>query len=295
MRENNSSALGGLMADQWGRYRKALKRSKAVMSEQSTHDLRVSLRKLQAGVDLVGLFLPASHTAKTRRDIKRLRRALGPIRDLQVQILAAGELANAHPDLLKFQRRLSKKEYELIRESKRRIKTRHARLNRHFSATLERSHDLLRMFTAFEIERTVSGAIDKSCEEVAGMKRAVDRRDTSAIHRLRTAFKKFRYVMETAQPLLKDIPDARLERMRDMQRMMGEIHDAEVLYDAVARWGAKRKRKIRTGLSPVYELLAQRRRDSIDTFLARIEELHTYWKPSEVGKKRLAAAIRLIQ
>src|SRR5262245_944040 len=295
MHDDTNSILTNLMAEGWARYRKTFKRSRAVMTEESIHDLRVSIRRLQATVDVVRLFLPDSHTAQTRRELKEIRTVLGPLRDLQVQILQVAELTNQFPDLLKFQKKLLRREAQIVRKLTPRIKSRHARLEKKFSATFGQSHALLRMFTPIEIDRTMSGAVDRTDERVIEMKRAVDRRDTSAIHRLRVQFKKLRYVMETAQSLVHEISPGQLKRMHEIQVLMGSIQDAEVLFEAITRWGRKRKKKARHNLGAVYETLAQRRRDSIAAFLTRVDEIPGFWEPRVPSKERTTVPVHVVQ
>src|SRR5207249_7379532 len=57
--EDGASILGKQLEESWKRYRKVLKRAKSGMTEESVHDLRVALRRLEAVVDLVPLFAPA--------------------------------------------------------------------------------------------------------------------------------------------------------------------------------------------------------------------------------------------
>lgn len=286
MADDAPSVLTDLMASGWTRYRKTLKRARLLMTDEAVHDLRVALRRLETTVDLLRLFLPNSQTQETARTLRNFRKNFGVLRDVQVQILSLSDLTNEYPDLLKFQRCLGKRERKLIQNAKQIIRKKRPKLEKRFCDTLAQSRDFLRMFTRIETERTIISAIDGAYERVIERKRVVDRRDTSGIHRLRIAFKKFRYTFETVVPVLRDLPDDLPERMRDIQDMMGKIRDAEVLFETLHGWGQKRKKKTRRSLEPVYEALAQRRRNCIDSFLADIDEIRRLWKPHTQQKTR---------
>jgi CHAD domain-containing protein len=54
----------------------------------------------------------------------------------------------------------------------------------------------------------------------------------NTIHRVRQAFKTFRYMVEIVHPLLEDFPSENLEQMHDYQSLMGEIQDVEIICGA---------------------------------------------------------------
>jgi CHAD domain-containing protein len=50
----------------------------------------------------------------------------------------------------------------------------------------------------------------------------------ATIHRVRLAFKKFRYMVEAVHPFLENTPADYLKRLHDYQTSMGDIQDMEV-------------------------------------------------------------------
>ena len=93
------------------------------------------------------------------------------------------------------------------------------------------------------------------------------------IHRLRVAFKKFRYMVESLQPLLDGISRRRLDQLHDFQTRMGEIQDAEVLRQALNKFETK------TGILQGRFLEALRRRQAklTDGFIGVADQLFTFW------------------
>ena len=290
--EDGASILGKQLEESWKRYRKVLKRAKSGMTEESVHDLRVALRRLEAVVDLVPLFAPAEYTQRTRRQLERIRNRLSPLRDVQVQLLSVGDLTNTYPDLLKFQKSLSKRERALTRGLQRDIQARHAKLKPTFNAMFGKSRRRLRMFTATEMERTVAEGADKAYTALVEAMRSVDSHEVSTIHQARIAFKRFRYTIQAAQPILRGTSEAAVHRMHDFQVILGGIQDAQVLFDTLTRWGQKQKKRVQRGLAPVCEVIAQRRRDSIARFLAALDDIQTFWRPRLNERKLSAVPLR---
>jgi len=222
-------------------------------------------------------------------------KVLSPLRDVQVQIASIAELANDYPDLLNLQKKLVDRESSLMQGLRKKVAKNHSRLQQKFSRTLADSRNLPRMFTATEMTTAVAGAIDKTYEHVIEMKRAVTGRDTAAIHQLRVELKKLRYAIETAKPMLEETPKQQMDGIREMQALMGSIQDSDVLFETIRRWGSKQTKSVRNSLVPVYEVMSRRRRDSINAFMTRIDELHTFWKPRVLEKERSPAPLRLMQ
>src|SRR5262249_47631439 len=125
--------------ESWRRYGKVHKRAAAEMTEESVHDLRVALRRLDATLSLIALFTPESYTRKTRKRLTAMRKQLNPLRDVQVQSLQVADLANTYPVLKQFQKRLSKREQSLLRDLKKDLESEQEKLETAFSATVSRS------------------------------------------------------------------------------------------------------------------------------------------------------------
>ena len=71
-------------------------------------------------------------------------------------------------------------------------------------------------------------AADEAFSHVIQTYFAMDAENPASIHKLRIAFKKFRYTLEIIHPLLSNFPDANFERMHNYQAKMGEIQDMQV-------------------------------------------------------------------
>jgi CHAD domain-containing protein len=72
-------------------------------------------------------------------------------------------------------------------------------------------------------------AIEMAFNRVVERKHAITPTDASSIHRMRVAFKKFRYTVESLAPLRGRTSSKQLKAMNAFQGSMGDIQDAEVL------------------------------------------------------------------
>jgi len=59
--------------------------------------------------------------------------------------------------------------------------------------------------------------------------RALDPAETKALHDMRIAAKRLRYVLELFRPVLGDVAAATAKRARELQETLGEIHDCDDL------------------------------------------------------------------
>ena len=102
--------------------------------------------------------------------------------------------------------------------------------------------------------------------------RAIDRSDTRTIHRTRVAFKKYRYMVESLQPLLPRVGDGQLKAMQGFQARMGEIQDAEVLLASLDKFILKHQTS-GPGWNALRRELQRRRAAAITRFMASRDEL----------------------
>src|SRR5262249_53070746 len=85
--------------------------------------------------------------------------------------------------------------------------------------------------------------------------------DEEALHEMRIALKKMRYVVEAAEPVLEPSAKERAQKMRAFQQMMGESRDLEMLRAELEKWAKKRGRKI--AVVPALERLQEKRESLI--------------------------------
>ena len=214
-------------------FRKRLCRASAdPASEEAIHDLRVSIRRVLAWIAVRDALLgPDRDLRAARSSLKGLMSPLGKLRDAHVKrdvirtilpkgdepsylyaVLVAGDV-----------RRWEEKVGRLLgRKSARRIRvplprTRTGRGSRP-DASAQASRHLAKLGEA--VTRRRKGALDPSNPE--------------ALHRMRLAFKKYRYAREVLEPLLPRAARNGGKRLHDFQTLLGTIHDCDVILSEVA-------------------------------------------------------------
>jgi CHAD domain-containing protein len=65
-------------------------------------------------------------------------------------------------------------------------------------------------------------------------------RSAQDFHRMRIKFKRFRYAAEIAKPIPGVFTKKQMDRMRELQRLMGEIHDLQTYMAAIEEWSGTR-------------------------------------------------------
>jgi CHAD domain-containing protein len=132
---------------------------------------------------------------------------------------------------------------------------------------------------ADQLERIVAVRLD---ELYAFMPRA--RTDDVALHDMRIAAKRLRYILEVAHPLFGEYSARAVEVVKELQEVLGDIHDADVqvpevgdvLAEVVAAdvaAGSAGHREHYAGLLALVVELQVRRRERFERFLALWEEL----------------------
>jgi CHAD domain-containing protein len=227
---------------------------------------------------------------KPRKRVEKFLDSLSPIRDVQVQLLAANDLVAAYPDLRRFQKRMLKRERSLTDGMTSKVDAHRRKLKKVFNAALADSRSALDSATPVDIRRTMVDRVNNAFSTVLDAIRDIDPEQVATIHRMRVAFKRFRYMVQAAKPTLRDMQDTTLERMHSLQTLLGSVHDADVLLEALKKWGRKQPKKERRALEPVYEMLAESRGAAVAEALKRLDEVPTFWQMRE--KKLNPALVR---
>ena len=255
------------------RYRKRLARCQEKFSEKAIHDLRIETRRMLALLDLLEAFRFEESLKKLRKAFKKRLDAFDDLRDTHVQLVLLKPLWPDFPEAGELKKHLCKCEKRLEAVMSREIRsTKSGHLNRclkglQMSLRNCAEHPSARHRTGLA-QTLLGGAFRK----VVLLRRQIRRDNPDTIHRMRVAFKRFRYTAELLQPFLPHFTKERIARMKEFQAAAGNIQDVAVLLERLAK-------DIKTGdVKPAWvknlrsELLRQERR-AINSFMARIDEL----------------------
>lgn len=290
-RKNLHRHLQRALKESWKAYRRNFIRCRTEFSEASVHQLRVESRRLLALLNLLQPLVGEAQIELPRDLVKKQLRRFARLRDTQVQLLHTGEKLRAFPRAKPFQRLLRKRERRLIRRVGARMHR--ARLGQIRQAMSALRKDVRRVLADQSHEgrhwNTLLRAVNQASARVTELRQRCRQSDVATIHRMRVAFKKFRYMVELLQPVLPDVPKRTLRALHDFQGRMGEIQDAEMMLAALDKFGRKQPQ---AATVHAFRRDVHRHRDTlVRKFLADTRSLKTFW-PSPVARSHHKLAAR---
>ena len=266
---------------QWDAYRAQFKGGRRGITEETIHDLRVAARRFLALLDIIAGLAPRPRVKELRRFLKKQLDQLDELRDAQVMLAEAGNRLRAIPQLDAFRGYLAQRAASLTRAARKDLRDSRpsdlGKLVKRMRAVAEQHTTDARFF-----ERLLQSVDDA----YSGVLRAVgklDAADPATVHRVRIAFKRFRYTIETLQPLLPDYPKPYLARMHAYQDAMGGIRDTTVFLDALQKFEVRPSKPPQAGQLPLdrgpIERFYQKRLSRLmHAYFERMDEYQQYWR-----------------
>ena len=204
---------------------------------KAVHAVRVASRRLREALRLISH--PKRESRKLARELKRLTRLLGPVRELDVSRSLVAALAGTVPDLAAASERVDVRLLEVATARRQRLAKRMADVDE--KALIERVGHILRRSRSggrldAEDRRRLSDRIAARAKDVA---EAADSAGAlyapEALHLVRIRTKKLRYALEVGR--VAGLPGAAqaATRLRRYQDLLGELHDYQVLSSQAAR------------------------------------------------------------
>ncbi len=215
----------------WEKYKTELRNCRDEFSEEAVHDFRVAARRLLASLDLLRTLIRGAKIKRMRRILKDQLDNLDELRDTQVMLADISENIQQIPHLKPFEEYLQRREKKLMRAARKEIRSLKtadlaSRIRKLGKVVAESQPDGLDPLPA--VDEAYAGVIQRY--------ERIDPAQPATIHRLRIAFKKFRYMVESIHPTLEGFPQDYLKRMHDYQTSMGEIQDMEAALQKLAEF-----------------------------------------------------------
>ncbi len=212
----------------FARFRERMQRAAAnPASDEAVHDLRVAIRRILAWIAVRDALLgPDRRLREARLPLKALMSPLGKLRDAHVKrdwirrLLPEGDepsylyAVQVASDVLRWEARVR---VSLGTQSARRLRLSFPKGAGGLGGQLEAAilaPDLLGRLER-EVSRHLAAALDPAHPE--------------ALHRMRLAFKKYRYTAEVLLPLFPKATEETAKRLHDFQTLLGTIHDCDVI------------------------------------------------------------------
>jgi CHAD domain-containing protein len=203
---------------------------------RGVHQARVASRRLREAIPVLAAGLQGTKAAKARKKIRRLTRALGAIRELDVTLGLIDELSRRET--------LPRPALEQVRAHA--VKARDARqpivekrLSRVNVAKLDRrlnslSESLRTADADYWKEALAERLVKRSKRLQEAVQDAGKMYEAERLHRVRLATKKLRYATELAAETGTSEAARPVQSLKRMQNMLGRLHDVQVLQSHVA-------------------------------------------------------------
>ena len=199
-------------------------RAAAGFEADPVHDLRVALRRCRSLADGFMVLDPDSSWKDMKKAGRKLFRALGELRDMQVMQEWIEKLGDpADPVLVKLLEHVRARESECKELAWKDLDEFDRKRWRQWSRTLPGRASRVRPGSVVYLHL----ALEKWTDAYELHKRALRSRSQVALHELRISIKRFRYTVENF------LPEEHThwgKDLKELQDLLGEIHDLDVLW-----------------------------------------------------------------
>lgn len=273
------AVLSGALAERWDRFVREVARSRRKPTEPAIHDLRVSLRRLLAAMAAVESVLPGGYFRRPSGELRTHLRAFNGLRDVQVQLLTVRGLKRRFPLLARYEAFVRKEHLAHVRAI--RVEIRGIRQDSFLRSLARVQTALMNLYgtpaASRALQAMLAGSAATAFAKVLTRRAGLVPQDPRSIHRMRVAFKKFRYTVELSRPFL---PWAGREHGRAMdafQTALGEIQDLEVLAAGLRRFVQRDPRSPALQFLPLFQFLSSVRAAKLSTLLRSVDRLESFW------------------
>ncbi len=256
----------------WKKYRAELKRCRAEFSNEAVHDLRIAARRMLALIQLLNSIAPRPRLQKLNRAFKDQLDEFDDLRDTQVILAEISETIQELPQLQKFQYHLQIVEENLLKTLRKKLKVIDLF---DVSKRIRKTREALETKSDDGLASQTLQSVDDAFLITKQRHSWIDSAQPATIHRVRIAFKAFRYMVEIIQPLLKDFPPDNLKQMNDYQSLMGEIQDVEVIMQTLADFPSSASSFEH---QPVRQYYERRHAEATSAFIEDMNQLDIFWR-----------------
>ena len=200
---------------------------------RSVHQARVATRRLRETLPVLRVSVDGEELGRVRRQVRRMTRALGPVRELDVALAHLDELASQRilspGALTRVRQTIARERFERRREMLAAITPgKIEKLRRRLGLVGRGPRPLETTATIVEAEHQV---VRRTTNLTAAIERAGSLYLPDRLHAVRVAAKKLRYAMEVERELKRSRVTARITQLKRLQDLLGLMHDYEILID----------------------------------------------------------------
>jgi CHAD domain-containing protein len=207
---------------------------------EALHDFRVAVRRLRSVVRALRPSLRGAVRRRHERRLRKIARATSPARDAEVQLAwLAGERprlpSRAAPAARWLARRLADRRRAGAAEAATVLAPRFRKLARKLSARLRRAVEPSARRGVPRLAEVLAELVLAQAAELEGALAAVrGPLDVGGAHAARIAAKRLRYSLEPLRGSARADAEPVVARLKELQDVLGELHDAHVLGELLA-------------------------------------------------------------
>jgi len=212
------------------------KQARRGASEKAIHNLRVSTRKMDALLEILPALNDDSDIQKLRRRLKKVKRAVGPLRDIDVQIrlaLGSKSVGDTRKFILHMRSKKAKERKVALKvlnvADRKKFSKEHRRIRKRALADLRKSD----VATA---RKSVRMLIQAAQQEFKLAQKDFRSDDAKKLHALRIAARKLRFLVEAASSIFPRLSNISQTALRECQSKMGELRDRQLLHKTITEW-----------------------------------------------------------
>jgi CHAD domain-containing protein len=226
--------------------------------EISVHAARVASRRLREALPVLGARADEDALDRAQKRVRRITRALGPVRELDVTLLLLAELEGKGAAPARAIERVRKAVTD------ERLKRRREMLDELSPSRLDKLRKRLVRVAAPDARAHVPSnalaeAAAQSAQRARSLKAAIERAGgiylADRLHRVRVEAKKLRYALEIQRELTRSRLTAGVNRLKTEQDLLGRMHDLEILIDRARNAQSKLNPRDRRGMSELNTLV----------------------------------------
>jgi CHAD domain-containing protein len=226
--------------------------------EVSVHLARVASRRLRQALPLLGTRADAHALDRADKRVRRITRALGPVRELDVTLLLLNELAQKDAAPLRAIARVR----EAVNDERQ--KRRRDMLAEIKPSKLDKLRKRLVRVAAPTSRPVAKGSAlaeagAQAARRALELRAAIDHAGgiylADRLHRVRIAAKKLRYALEIQRELTQARSTAQLNRLKTQQDLLGRMHDLEILIERARGVQAELTPRDRRGMAELKTLI----------------------------------------
>ena len=239
-----SHALSRSLKTTWKEYEAKVHLAKDSQSSKNIHQLRISTQRLEAVLTLINSIKSTRESASIIYLIKKVRKSLGPLRDLQVEATAFSRLN---------EQKIHSQKLTLFSKFFNRQKAKAEKKAVHSLADISLKHDKIRVIklarklvqieskkNRYKIQDQMDKQIRKSVTDINKDLKEINPCEVKQIHKFRIKVKKLRYQQECLNSLADGLV-IDFDNIKHLQEVTGRIQNDTVLIRTLDKFLAKKK------------------------------------------------------